>query len=117
MVQSNINTVISVDQLDFVPVPDKEDVYVANVDWFNLIQAKVFRYPKNYETPLHYLSGEILHVILKGKVEFQEKDGLTEIAEPGSFHICGKNPWRTKILEETYFLVVERDDTKTILVD
>ncbi len=112
----NPTSVISIDQLNFVPFKDKAGVEVADIKWYNTMRARVFKYPRGYETPLHILSENILHVILKGKVEFEGKDGPVEIAKSGMFHVCSNNPWRTKILEETYFLVIEKDDTQTIIV-
>lgn len=111
-------TVISMEGLEFVPSKDEDKVgvEVATIDWFDLIHAKVFKYPEGYEAPLHRLSGPILLTVLKGRVEFEDIDGHIEIAEAGMFRKCGETPWKSTILEESYILVIEKEDTKTIPV-
>lgn len=109
-------TVISIENLEFLPSEDedKRGVEVATLDWFDLIQAKVFKYPKGHTVSLHHLSGQILLTILKGEVEFKEKDRPGEIAKAGSFRKCGGESWESRVIEESYILVIEENDTKTL---
>jgi len=110
-------SVISIGDLHFGPDKDKVQVQVATIDWFDLMQAKVFKYPKGYEVPLHRLSGQILLTVLKGTIEFEDEDGTKEIARAGMFRKCGNKPWITRILEDSYILVIEKTDTETILIN
>jgi hypothetical protein len=111
----NSNTVIRIENLHFEPFRD--GISVAKIDWFNLVQAKVFRYPAGHYISLHYLSNEILLTVLKGRIKFQDANGNIETAEGGTFRKCGTTPWTTEILEESYILVIEETDTETIMVD
>jgi hypothetical protein len=107
-------TVFSPDTLDFMPY--EGDIRVAKIDWFDLLQAKVFFYPKGHEIGPHRLSNNILQVILKGKVAFRQINGIEEIAESGMLHQCWPSVYTTQVLEDSYIVIVEKEPTKTIMV-
>ncbi|SRR5258705_13469556 len=115
-VETTINTVISLDDLDFHVF--KDNVLVAKVDWFDPLKAEIFKYPKGHKEPLHVISGKILLTVLRGRVQFQERDGPEEIAEAGMFRKCSDTiPWRTEILEDSYILAVQTEGSEMVYVN
>lgn len=109
---SDAKTVVPLEKLDYKT--HKDEILAATIDWFHYPHAKVFLYPKNYEVPLHTLSGNVLLVVLKGRVEFREENSEPEVAEAVSFRRCGQTPWIATVLEDSYILLIENSETEII---